>query len=162
MPRPRAWSDSLFDTSIPTGGDLLSNLLAELVAVETATVTRLIGHLNLQATSTGEVEYAEIVDVGIGVVSKEAFDVGVTAVPDPHVAGDVPARGWLYRARRLSIFGLPSVGGPFRIPAIFDFDVRAARRVDRGRLFMYIHTTNTGGTGTQMELVGLVRALALT
>ena len=37
------------------------------------------------------------IDVGIGVVSTEAFTAGV--VPDPQTSSDYPTLGWLYRTR---------------------------------------------------------------
>ncbi len=155
----------MFDTTVVDTGNILSNLLAELVALETMTVARLIGHLDFQAGPADENEYAQIITIGIGVCSVEAFNVGVTAVPDLDVAAETPARGWLYRARRLSLQALPTGGTPVAIhrqPAIFSFDVRAMRKIDRGRLFMYIKNSTTGGNALSMEVVGLVRAMALT
>ncbi len=159
MRRRRAWADTRFaGSNLAASGTNKTDLLADLSPTETKTVTRLVGHLHLFATVTSEIEYEIAVDVGVGVVSKEAFDL--ETLPDAFVTSDYPQQGWVYVANRACYQSL-SGGGVWRADAIFDFDIRSQRKVDRGVLFMVISNT-TVLTGATIDIHGRVRALCLT
>jgi len=143
--------------------DILSGSASE--GSDTITVTRLVGVVNMFTSSTNEVEYTQEVDLGIGVASKEAFLVGGTALPDPNVAGDYPARGWLYISREVAQQAIPTGGTPtamYRQNIRFQFDIRTMRKVDKGILYVHIRNTNVDGTATLLQTSGRIRALCMT
>jgi len=162
--RARAWSTTLFgDTISVETQQSPKDLLAELSALDTITAVRLVGHLVLlPSTLTQTDNHITHLDVGIGVASAEAFAVS-GGIPDPNVTGDTPARGWLWRYRM--VFASHNADGTedsyHRWPEV-SFDLRAMRKVDRGKLyFTFIATTVTGTLGS-MRLSGIIRALCLT
>jgi len=165
--RRRAWADTRFAfTNINNGGELtLTDLLADLAATETKTVSRLLLDFECVIGSLSEVETTQIVDVGIGVCSSEAFSVGTTAVPDPAATDEYPVRGWVYVATKAVQQSLPTGGTPtamWRARAVFHADLRGQRQVDRGVLFMRLKNTAAEGSATNVRLNGRVRALCLT
>ena len=103
MARPRAWADrlvqvTLVDAALMTPLDLLEDLPNAAVK----TVSRVIGAITIVPSSTSATsDYVSRIDVGIGVVSAEAFVAGV--VPDPQTQADSPTLGWLYRTRLVSV-----------------------------------------------------------
>ncbi len=163
MRRRRAWADTRFTAqAIANAATVKSDLLVGLSSTETKTVTRILGDLHFSADALAEVEYQQVVDVGIGVVSKEAFDL--ETLPDMDAVADYPQNGWVYIATQLCYQSLPTGGTPtamWRGDARFVFDIRAQRKVDRGVLFLSL--LNVGvGSSTGMEVTGRVRALCLT
>ena len=162
--RHRAWADRIFTTVLVAGTGFVSNLLANAPTVDTLTAVRIIGHLEVSPDSTSESEGSVTVDIGIGVASTEAVLIGVTALPDPTQEDEYPPRGWIYVARRRQSQSLPTGGTPtamWRQDAIFDFDVRAMRKIDKGVLFMFVETNTIDGAGST-RIVGRVRTLCLT
>jgi len=161
--RRRAWADRrLTGISIANNNNLTPvNLLSNAPTIDTMTVSRIIGHLEINAVITSEIEYEQLLDVGIGVSSAEAFDIGATALPDPQTEGDYPPRGWLYVDTR-ACWQIVIATVIQRRDAIFDFDLRGMRKIDKGRLFLMVRNTGIGGTGTAVTIKGRVRALCLT
>ncbi len=163
--RRRAWADTLLATSIATGATTISNLLSGAPTMDTLTAVRIIGYLEFYGSELNETECDQMVDIGVGVSSAEAFNVGSTALPDPTTSGDYPPRGWLYVARRHALQTLPTGGTPtamYRQNANFDFDVRGDRKVDKGILFMSIVSTQLGVASTTLDFIARIRVLCLT
>ena len=161
MRRRRAWDDTRFaGATIAESATLKRDLLADLAASETKTVTRIIGTLQFYATPPNDVDYHNVLEIGIGVVSKEAFDL--ETLPDVNTETDYPQQGWLYVATRPAYQVAAGTLGIMRQDAIFSFDIRAQRKVDRGVLFMLIENTGISPGGSTMSIVGRVRALCLT
>ena len=161
MRRPRAWGDSNISAVVTSGGSLKVDLLTNLAASDTVTVTRLIGHLTvIPGTSLSVVDGAMAIDIGIGVSALEAFTAGV--LPDPDQEQDQPARGWLY-ATRLLFFRAVGAGpvDTWHYPELH-FDVRAARKVDRGVLYLFVKSGAALGSSQDVFISGRVRALCLT
>ncbi len=141
------------------------DLLTTSTTVDTLTVNRIIRILQVVVKKTSEVEMMQIIDIGIGVSSLEAFNVGVTGLPDPQTQGDYPPRGWLYVSRRVVQQSLPTGGTPtamWRQAAVFNFDLRAMRKIDKGVLFLVGFSTTVDGAASSVRLIGRVRALCLT
>jgi len=162
--RPRAWGNTLLKGTVIGGGASLTplNLLGNLVNLDTLTVVRLIGHLWLHPANVDTNEQVQaVLDLGVGVCSQEAFTAGV--VPDPSVASDVPQLGWLWRDSVLFQRSNSSSFGEEMGPARTElrFDIRAARKVDRGVLYLAADNTAVGSNGS-VSLSGIVRALFLT
>jgi len=160
MRRRRAWGDTRFaGAAIGASATVASNLLIGLPGTTTQTVTRIIGDITFFGIVTDtEVDALNVVEVGIGVVSNEAF--ALETLPDPGAVGDYPQQGWLYVATQ-PVIQVVHANGLFRTDARFVFDIRAQRKVDRGILFMLFE--NVAITGAKsLTMVGRVRALCLT
>ncbi len=153
------------NTAIVASGQVKFDLLANAPTVDTLTVVRIIGYLDCGRVSTNEVESIQAIDVGIGVASSEAFTIGVTALPSPAVATEYPSRGWLYRSRRVEGQALPTGGSPtamWRQRALFQFDARAMRKIDKGILYLMATNSTIEGGATSVQVIGTLRALCLT
>ncbi len=162
MPRERAWADVRIVTTIAAGATILTDLLAGAPTIDTLTAVRLVGHLELYQSPISEVESMMTVDVGIGVTSSQAFGTA-GALPDLKTLG-FPPRGWLYKATKAAYQGLPTGGtstAMWRRDAVFEFDLRAMRKIDKGTLYMEIESTATVNTAT-LQVIGFVRTLCLT
>ncbi len=158
--RRRSWADRTINQSIPAGGGFgLIDLLLNAPAVDTITVARILVDLNFQALFTNSDDHTQLVTVGVGVSSAEAFAVGGTALPDASMDTEYPPRGWLYAAT------LPSVQvfatGVWRGPAIFTVDLGGMRKIDKGTLFMSMENNDVNGVAAAMVVVGRTRALCL-
>jgi len=163
--RRRSWADSRFANLVSSGGELTLTDLLEDLPGETRTVTRLIVDLTCGLSPSDENEGMQVIDCGIGVVSREAFDLGITAIPDPFTDTDFPTLGWLYVATRPITQALPTGGTVvtmWREAAVFQADLRAQRKVDRGVLFLRLSNTALLGTALSIRVTGRVRALCLT
>ena len=161
--RPTAWGDTLMSVLIPSAAQMSPlNLLSALTPSDTITVARLIIHLTVVPANLATAGQAtQLVDIGIGVAAAEAFNAGV--LPDPNVAGDVPARGWLYADRLVCAHESPSGTLEWGHYSEVRLDLRASRKVDRG--ILYIVANNSfleGGASFSVRLIGRVRALCLT
>ena len=152
-------------TSVVANGETtLVDLLEDLPVMEVKTVSRLLVDLLMTVDATSENEGSSIMDLGIGVCSDEAFSIGNTAVPDPDVTTEYPMDGWLYVATGLVSLALPTGGTVTAMhveSAHFRADLRAQRKVDRGKLYMKIQNS-TLINGITVRIVGRVRALCLT
>ena len=160
MPRPRAWSDTLLGINID-GGQLSFNLLSNLAASDTKTVVRLVGEITFfpsVGVTTGETVQA--IDIGVMVVSGEAFTAGV--FPDPETDSDTPTLGWLFRTRvGQFVDSSATIPDSWHTPVV-RFDIRAGRKVDRGVLVMVMDKSVLDGVAHTLRVVGIVRALCLT
>ena len=161
MRRRRAWADTRFaGTTIAASGTDKKDLLTGLAAMDVKIVTRLIGDVRVYGGATTETEYEMAIGLGIGVVSKEAYDL--ETLPDTDNVADYPQQGWIYVATQVCYQAIDSAGsGLHRVDARFIFDIRAQRKVDRGVLFMLIDNTGIG-TSSTLSITGRVRALCLT
>ena len=160
--RRRAWADTIVNEAISSGGQIIENLLANAPTVDTLTVSRMVGYLEVTPIITSEVEYMQIIDVGIGVVSVDAFAAGAGSLPNPTVETDYPSLGWLYAARRMTWQFKAGNNEQQRHVAVFDFDIGAMRKIDKGRLFMMVSNSQGQGTATAATIIGRIRALCLT
>ena len=122
--RRRAWADQVFNNAISSGsGHLLQDLLLNAPTVDTLTAVRVLGRLDINVVITSEIEYLQIIDVGIGVVSADAMGVGISALPDPSAEGDYPSLGWLYVARQVCWQFKAGNNEQQRKDAVFEFDL---------------------------------------
>jgi len=161
--RPRAWGDERFSaTSVAAGTPFKRDLLANLAAADVKTAVRIIGELSLYGAVTSESEYDQLVDIGIGVASVEAFTVGGSSLPQPNVDVQQPPRGWMFAAQGHFWQFKAANNEQQRGEQMFRFDLRASRKVDRGVLYLAITNTNISGSSTSALVVGRVRVLCLT
>ena len=163
--RNRAWADTLIEELITPGTAIITDLLVGAPTVDTLTAVRIVGEMFCVTQTLSEIEHLETIDMGIGVSSREAFNVGVTGLPDVNNAADYPPRGWLYVARSVVQQSLPTGGtvtAMWRERAHFKFDLRAMRKIDKGVLFAQWASTNVSGTSSSTSLMGRIRVLCLT
>ncbi len=163
MARRLAWADRLFSTDILTGAQLILDLLSTAPDLDTITATRLIGRMLFHPnTLTGTPNRGvATMDVGIGVVSEEAFLAGV--VPDPLSEAEAPARGWLYRTRMAAVFSNGNaIENENHLWPELMFDVRAMRKVDKGRLVFIVNNSLAVEAGVTVTVTGIVRTLCMT
>ena len=158
-----AWCDFLMNDSLGNGIVVLDNLLVNAPVSDTLTVTRIIGDFKCYLSAASEVETFQTVDVGIGVINQEAFDLGTgVGIPNPTVEDSTPPRGWLYAARDLTQQALPTGGTPvtmWRETAHFKFDLRGQRKVDKGVLYMWREANIVSGSSSNLTAIGRIRVL---
>ena len=163
MARPLAWADTLISAAISSGAGISAlDLLADLAAADVKTVMRLVGHLNVGVTNGATTaDGVQAIDVAIGVAASEAFVGGV--LPDANVDTDVPVRGWLWRDRlTVARWNASGTVEDWNYAEV-RFDIRSARKVDRGICFFTAFNSSiVGGTAYQVQLTGIVRALCAT
>ncbi len=162
MRRRRAWGDTRFaGFLLAASGTDKKDLLVGLTAADTKTVTRLIVDLWAMVPSGNSLslDRENVVDMGIGVASREAFDL--ETLPDPGTVTDYPQLGWLYVNSLPCYKSGDGLGALNIVHAHFKVDLRAQRKVDRGVLFMLIENIGVVGADA-VALYGRVRALCLT
>jgi len=160
MRRRRAWADTRkAGVLIVASGNITDDLLLGLAAAETKTVTRILLDLwFILPVNNSFADRENVVDIGIGVVSREAFDLGT--LPDPGTVADYPQQGWLYLATQVVSRAADATGVIWQ-HAHFKADIRGQRKVDRGVLFSTLE--NVGVVGADAVTVyGRIRALCLT
>ena len=144
-----------------SSGTIKKDLLAGLTATETKTVSRIL--INLQVfnpvTNALNVDRSNVIDVGIGVCSKEAFDL--ETLPDMDNEADYPQAGWVYIDTQVTLKYADSGGPLVIVGALFKADIRGQRKVDRGVLYASILNVGVNGADS-VEVWGRIRALCLT
>ena len=161
--RNRAWADTLFNQTILSPGSMTNqNLLANAPTIDTITAVRIIGHVQVFPQDASlNVQAQQQVTLGIGVSSVEAFAANALPLPDNDT--QYPPRGWLYLGARSLAFQNSSTFGveDYDYPE-FTFDIRSARKVDKGILFLSMRNNSMFGTAMIVRVSGLVRVLCLT
>ena len=159
--RGRAWADSRFQSeAIADNAHIDRNLLVDAPVADTLTVVRILGFLEVDVALSVDTDYGNIIDVGIGVSSVEAFAVGSAALPAPATPTEYPPRGWLYAMTKAAT-QFNSTQGQARKRAVFEFDLRASRKIDKGVLFLRIQNFSDSGANG-VSVLGRVRVLCLT
>jgi len=113
------------------------------------TVVRLRGHLQafLKTASAGDEGFH--CAVGVGVVTADAFSIGITAVPDP--IGDIAWGGWMFH-QFFDLFAPSGTiadsfgGGP--VIADFDVDSKAMRKIGINETLFAVVEVVEAGTAT--------------
>ncbi len=158
-----AWCDFLMNEALSDGVVVLDNLLVNAPVSDTLTVTRIIGDFWCLQTDSDENQALKTVDVGIGVINQEAFDLGTgVGIPNPTVEDSTPPRGWLYAARQPVLQALPTGGTivtMWRETAHFKFDLRGQRKIDKGVLYMWIEMNTITGSTVALQAIGRIRTL---
>ena len=101
MRRRRAWGDTrIAGTLLASSATLKFDLLPNLAAADTKTVSRILIDLTVgvPVNNDSSVDRENVVDVGIGVVSNEAFIA--ETLPDMDAVADYPQAGWVYLATK--------------------------------------------------------------
>ena len=155
MPRPTDWIDTSVGVSIGNGAQGNVSLMTGVAPVNMRgmTLIRTIISLSMFSTEVAGAWGVQVISIGIGVASQEAFAAGV--LPDPTTPGDKPPRGWVYRTQQ-SIWQ-NGAGAP--VVAQINADIRGARKIENGELYIICDNNSVAGTTFGMRLQGLVRTL---
>ena len=162
--RKRQWVDTLFDNDIVNGTDLVTRLVApegQQDIDKGSTLIRSIIRLRFLPNVVPSTFGGQDLDVGIGIASEDALDVGGASVPDPS-GSDLPISGWIFRTKSIVTY-YPEVttGPPFIIPWDLREDVHGQRKVMYGVPFVRISSITTLGASSTITMVGLIRQLWL-
>ena len=107
------------------------------------TVLRLRGSLQAFLVSANAAGDGFHCAIGIGIVSENAFGIGITAVPTP--LGDTSWDGWLYFKFFDVHGGFLTAGDVQHLDATFEVDSKAMRKVkDTDVLFAVVETIEIG------------------
>ena len=153
--RPTRWVDTLMTRDVGDGTEQRQDLQGDLGDLEkrTATIIRVILDINSWSTTLAGAYGVQRVVFGLGVAPEDAWAVGV--VPDPSAPTEKPVRGWLWWG--LVYAAQNGTGAPVlsRIQA----DLRAARKVENGHIYLVMKSTNRQGTPFTTSVEGTVRIL---
>ena len=160
--RNRAWADKIFNIATLVAATKQDfDLLEDAPTVDTLTVVRIVGSLTFMYSPNSTItDSLSIVHMGIGVSSAEALATGGGALPNPSVQDDYPPRGWLFVDTK-PVSQQAESTGVINEPVTFNFDLRAMRKVDKGRLFLSMVQDNVL-VGGSMRVLGRTRVLCLT
>ncbi len=158
---PRLWIDTNLNTDVALAGQANLSLMTSVSATQTRfdqmTLLRTIIGLDLGRTVHDSGEGSEVLSIGIGIASQEAFAAG--ALSDPEVSTDFPTRGWVWRAR-YRVFGFAADQ-----PAVFtrriDLDLRSQRKLENGEAFVIMSNVALEGANSTVKVLGLIRQLWL-
>ena len=163
MPGKMVWFDTLFNNAVASAGTLLVDLVGtpsdSSLRLAQMTLMRTIVRMDWAATVHDSGEGSTRLSWGLGIASRDAFNVGSTAVPLPNQTDDFPPRGWVCRSvHRIWAFAAddPSVD-----VTRVDVNLQSRRRLDNG--VSYLIATNDAQEGTTVALtaVGIIRQLYL-
>ena len=153
------WSDTLMNLAVGSGSQnsvsLVTDFSNEEMRLAQLTLLRTIIGIDVGHSVHDSGEGSQIIDLGIGVTSQEAFAAG--SLPDPKVGSDHPTRGWIFRARG-RVFGFIA-----NDPAVFtwrlDRDIRSRRKLENGECYIVVDNTLSEGSSGAVAVVGLIRQL---
>ena len=150
-------------TAVSGGGqaqqDLTRFFTDEQTRLAQMTLLRTVVGLNVGLTVHDSGEGSQLVSLGIGIVSREAFGGGITTTPDPEVDTNFPTRGWVWRAR-YRVFGF-AADQPTVYSQRVDLDIRSQRKLENGVMLYKITNENVEGVANTITVHGLIRQLWL-
>ena len=153
--RPTDWMDSIISLGVANNNQNNEGLSTALVPADSAraTVIRTIVSLDIHSQTVAGAWGTQIVHLGIGIASQESFTAGV--LPDADVSTDRPIRGWMWRTSL--VVSQNGVGSQVVFPV--RADIRGARKIETGEVYLKIHNTSSYGTSFLIECDGLIRML---
>ncbi len=157
MARVTDWIDTLFQLQPTSGGQAFISLVtgAAPINMRGVTLIRTIISIGIASQSIAGAYGVQAADLAIGVASQESFAAG--SLPDPQTATDKPPYGWVWRTRK--IVAQNGAGSP--IVVVIDADIRGARKIQNGEVYLIVNNTAIVGTAFTMEVTGIVRLLTL-
>ena len=164
MARPVAWGFTNVGQPLVTTQRVSIDLLTDLTPSDMITLDRLIVHLNLFPGLGEFLIGVQSVYFGIGVVSVEAFAVANSVgLPNPATSDEIPPRGWLWSDKLSAFNDEGQTNADFiRFMPEVRLDFRAARKVDRGVLFLTMSSVLQFGAAFDVNVLGRIGALCLT
>jgi len=155
------WIDTLVNSDVASNGQEAVDLTVDFTSEETRlaqlTLMRSILRIDIAYTVHDSGEGSQRLSLGLGVESQEAFAAGVH--PDPNVAGDFPARGWVYRGS-WRVFGFAADQPAVNVARV-DLDMRSRRKLENGLSFAVMDNTPMEGVAAVVRVTGWIRQLWL-
>ena len=155
--RSTFWVDTLHNIDIASGGKSETTLMGALSVEDTRglTLIRMILCHNYSYTVHDSGEGSQLLDIGIGVASREALNA--TALSDPETATEHPTRGWLYRCRH-KMHGFAADQAASDLRDVYR-DLRAKRRMETGAVFLSLTNSAQSGAASAINVAGITRCL---
>ena len=155
----RLWIDTFLNNDVTIATPDSISLMTGVAAVNTRlaqmTLLRTIIGLDVGRTTHDSGEGSEVIALGIGITSQEAFAAGVLS--DPNVNLDFPVRGWIWRAQ-YRVYGF-AADDPAVHHQRIDRDIRSMRKLENGEAYMNFALGAVDGTNSTVRITGLVRML---
>ena len=154
--RGTAWDDELISAQVANGAQDARLVIQNVADPEKrgCTLVRVIVHLWLQASAPGASNGTMSLDIGVCLVSDDAFAAG--ALPEADVAADFPVAGWVYRDRICVLDSVDAKDGP--LVEVFK-DLRVQRKLDRSSAVLLLEANSRLGTAFDVSCMGIVRGL---
>lgn len=121
-----------------------------LVATEPVTVVRTRGYFEIQLIATAAALDGFNWAAGVGIVSADAFAVGVTAVPNPF--DDIDWGGWLWHQQGAMHNNIATIGRENVM--FFDYDSKAMRKLGVNEVLFVSMQVGEIGTATMNVRTG--------
>ena len=155
MPRMTDWVDTIVGLTVTSGGQDQDSLMTGLAPLNLrgTTLIRTIISLGLSSQTVAGAYGTQRLDMAIGIASQEAF--AATVLSDPVTPGDKPPRGWVWR--HSMVVSQNGIGTNIVFPVIAD--IRGARKIENGEVFIIVNSTPLVGTSFPTFVNGLVRIL---
>ena len=155
------WIDTLVLEDVTNVSSNTTNLMASMTTIDTRlaglTLLRTIIGVDIAYLVHDSGEGSQIVDIGLGISTQEAFAADV--LPDPNTATEHPTLGWVFRARG-RVFGF-AADQPVVYVWRVDRDIRAKRILANGVSYAIWKNNNSEGATGTIRVTGLIRQLWL-
>ena len=140
--RQTDWMDTVVGDAAATGTQASRSLITGLAPsnMRGTTAIRTLVSLDFASSTVAGAWGLQRVDFAIGMTSQEAFAAGT--LPDPAISSDRPSRGWIYRTSLL--VSQNGSGAPIVFPV--RADIRGARKIENGEMFLVFDNTAIDGT----------------
>ena len=160
MASRRLWIDSRIRMTLAGGGtsndqSLMTGVAAITTRMSQMTLLRTIVGFDIAYSVHDSGEGSQLVSVGMGVASQEAFAVG--SFSDSDVDTDFPTRGWIWRAV-YRIWGFAADQSTIFTRRV-DLDLRSMRKLENGEAFFNAHNADEEGVSSPVFISGLIRQL---
>jgi len=129
-------------------------LVASLTLAEKATVVRVRGQVSVQPQAV-TADLNIVGAIGMGVVTEEAFNAGITAIPEPF--SDADWGGWLmWRSFSYALEVVSEIGTYFP-DWDFEVDSKAMRKVDINEVVVIVAESQGGAFSVSTLLRTLIK-----
>ncbi len=158
---PTIWIDSDFNFDVASGAQVVTSLMTGVSSTQSRfdrmTLMRTIIGLDLAYTVHDSGEGSQQLALGIAMTSQESFAAGT--VPEPTIATEYPARGWIWKAF-YRVYGF-AADQPAVYNARVDMDLRGRRKLENGEAYLVVNNTVIEGVASATRIHGLIRQLWL-
>ncbi len=156
MARPGFWIDTFFNKDVGTAATTIDSLMTNVSATQSRrgwTMVRTIIGIDFAYTVHDSGEGSQVIAMGIGVASQEAF--AASAISDPQTSMDHPTSGWVFRTA-FRVFGF-AADQPTIFVRRIEKDIRAKRKIQNGEMFFTVDNDPLEGVAAAIRMVGYIR-----
>ncbi len=156
MARQSFWDDTLLNTDVASGAQVGTLLTATPGGQsEGFTLVRTIITLSFTPSTVLANDGAQAVDLGIGLITKEAQAAGV--FPDSNTNTEQPMGDWVWRTREVLTGDNSVMLRRIRVHA----NIKAGRKLAAGVFVLVANNSPLVGTAFTAKVVGVIRMLIL-